>query len=377
MAHSAIAPSALATTVPCPGSVQMQHKFPEPDGVEAAEGQGAHWVVEVNVQSGRVVETGATAPNGVVVTGEMLDGAELVMLAISTILGPHGLGADSVAVELPVSIPRIHPQCWGTPDLRTWIPGLARPTLWIGDYKFGHGIVEVYENYQLMAYASGAIDAAGLGDADVDVIATIIQPRAYHRDGPIRTWRFRGDEMRAHINHAMHSAHQALGRDPKVVPGVHCRYCTARHACPTLQEATHLVMDLAMRAEPVNMTIEQRAIEQAYLTRAQAMLAARISGNDEQLLAALKAGRQVPGWRIEHGSGRRRWKLPDAKVINIVKLMGGPDISKPAEAITPLQAQAKGMHPQLIGEYSEQSRGEAKLAKDDGSMARRVFGSNA
>lgn len=375
--HSRVAPSSAARIKQCPGSVSMQNQYPEPEGTEAAEGTAAHWVLQQFLTVGDAgLDEGVIAPNGVVVTREMMEGAEMGLAAVRRVLDMYG-PTTVPAIEVPLKITRLHAECFGTPDLRAWFrQPSGRLLLWIADYKFGHRYVEVFENDQLVCYAAGAIDEAQQSDLDVDVLFTIVQPRAFHRDGPVRHWRTLAVALRAQTNIISNAMHEALGGEPKLRVSPECRDCTARHACPALQAAAQDACDLAMRAEPLNLTDEQRGVELAYLKRAQALLDARVAANEEQILATLRRGGAVPGWGIEVGAGRKRWKMPDEKVISIGRMLG-VDLAKPVEACTPNQALDKGMHPDLIAQYSEQPRGAATLVRDDGSKARRVFGGQA
>ena len=62
----------------------------------------------------------------------------------------------------------------------------AEKTLYVTDLKYGYEIVEPFENWQALAYAAGV--AALPGMVPDKVVITIVQPRAPHRRGPIRTW---------------------------------------------------------------------------------------------------------------------------------------------------------------------------------------------
>ena len=184
--HSPLAPSSMARTVQCPGSVVMQQRYPEPDGPEAQEGEAAHWVFAEQVERWPEsdVAVGEIAPNGVVIDQEMLDGA--AMMAEHCFEKTPGQ-----QIEQRVSIAGIHAQCWGTPDARGMVGMNERNWVEISDFKYGHGFVDVFENWQLMCYARGTLDEYGIdGQAEQSTtfMLSIVQPRNYHRDGPIRTW---------------------------------------------------------------------------------------------------------------------------------------------------------------------------------------------
>ena len=102
-------------------------------------------------------------------------------------------------------------------------------------------------------------------------------------------------------------------------------------------------------------------------------LTARHSGLEEQALAQIKRGVQIPGLAVEQGVGRKQWMLPDAQVLSLGVMMG-VDLAKPAAPITPTQAAAKGFPLDAMPELIDTPRTAATLVIDDGARARRVFG---
>ena len=371
--HSILAPSSSARRVQCPGSTLLEAAYPETETTpDAADGDAAHWAAAEQL-SGRLIDVGQIAPNGVVLTQEMVEGADLYYDDVANTLKPFNRKPSEGAIEQQIAIPRVHPQSFGTPDYAIW----ARfGHLFVWDYKFGHRFVEVYENYQLIEYVAGllhGITQQGYSDQLIDVTVKIVQPRAYHRSGPIRTWSFKASDIRAHINIASTAAHEALGPEPKQRVGPECRDCRARHACVTLQRAAMRELDEAGREQPLDLPPAALGLELAMLRQGIKRLEARASGLEEQALAQIKRGVSIPGWRVEHGAGRQRWAKPAAEVL-AVGSMFGVDLAKPVEPITPLQAVAKGLPAEMLTAMSETPRGAAALERDDGSRARAVFG---
>lgn len=375
--HSILAPSSLARTVQCPASVRMEQAYPETEqGPEAAEGEAAHWA-SAEMLAGRLVDEGERAPNGVMLTQEMVEGVDLYHDDVANALKPFGMTPAQGAIESAVGITRIHPMCWGTPDYRAWVPGHMRPThrplLMLWDFKFGYRFVPAFENWQMVGYVAGTLEATNLSDLDVDVEVRIVQPRSYHRDGPVRRWAFAASDIRAQVNIASNAAHQALGEDPPARVGPECRDCRARHACPTLQRATASACDEAGKAQPFDMSPAALGVELRYLKRAEELLKARISGLEEQVISMQRKGTHVPHWSVEHGAGRRKWSKPTAEVLAL-GAMFRIDLAKPVEPITPVQAVAKGLPEMMLSTFTDAPRGAATLVPDTGSKARAIFG---
>lgn len=375
--HAEVAPSSAARVVQCSGSLTMEQRFPEMEDSEAAaEGAAAHWVLEQAI-GGHMPSEGTLAPNGRSVTPEMQQGADVAVEQIQADLAPFGLGLADVAVEVPVTIRRVHDKCWGTPDIRCWVPADRHPqripTLYLWDYKFGHGVVEVFENFQLIAYATGALDATRFTDLEAQVVLGIIQPRAYHRDGVCRWWKTSFAALRPLVNIYSNAAHEALGASPRCNTGPECRDCKARHACEAKQRAAYTGVEFSSAAQPLQLDGAALGLELTTLTAAAERLKARITGLQEQASLDLKQGKRVPGWAIAIGQGRVVWTKPAEQVLAVANAMG-VKVSKPVELITPKQAEAAGLMPQVIAGFSARLNGESKLTRDDGSRARKVFG---
>lgn len=362
--HSRFAPSAAARWVRCPLSRAMAEAFPDESGPAAVEGTAAHWVAEQTIL-GRPPAEGSITPNGQEVTAEMLDCAEIYADdVLATVPAP--------VLEQPVACPSIHPECYGTPDAR--YTSHDRGALFLWDYKFGHRPVEAFENWQLVCYASGLLDAMGvdgLGDQHTRVVFRIVQPRAYHRGGPVREWSCVASDLRPLINRL----HVAAHRDPDGFEvSAECDNCPGRHACKALQYTALTHADTAGRGGlPEVLPPGDAALELRLLQRAAERIRARITGLEGQVEGMIRRGDQVPGFRMAQGTARERWTRPPAEVIALGAMMG-VDVAKPAAAITPKQARDAGLSADLVAAYSERPAGALRLVPDDGSFLRRVFG---
>ena len=180
MEHALLPPSSAARVIQCPASLFMCSQFPETDdNPKALEGTQAH---EVNV----AMWTGQPIPS--FATEEMLEGAEMWC---------ETLGARTdVYYEQVVDCSQIHPDNWGTPD--AWAYDEMTATLHVWDYKFGHRHVKAFENWQLINYAAGIWTSGGYNVSNFEL--TIVQPRSYHADGPVRSWSVDRVQMEGYIS---------------------------------------------------------------------------------------------------------------------------------------------------------------------------------
>lgn len=372
-AHSRLAPSSAFRWVECPGSVQLSEQFPTLiEDPSAAEGEAAHWVAWSMLKT-HTPDIGDPTPNGLTVTDEMIEGARLYYNHIFKLANPHG-GMRHVTLEERVTMPSIHPEMFGTPDCVINLLD-TEGLLIIVDYKFGHGEVDPFENWQLLSYLRGVLDQFdfdGIAESFIRVELHVVQPRCYTADGPIRTWSTNVADLRGYWNRLSASAHEALGDKPSFKPGPWCEHCPGRRACATLKRTCGLQLDRAPYSPPVSIGDADVGLELAYLQRAVDMITARITGLQQQAEFALRSGKAVPGVRMAPGRSALKWTVPDEEVIALGQMLE-IELAKPTAPITPTQAKAKGVDSAVIDAYATRVSGAMRLELDSPSLAQKVF----
>jgi hypothetical protein len=373
--HSILAPSSAAIWVNCPGSIGMSDGIVQEPTDETREGEAVHWLAESALTNGMFTLTdttiGITAPNGVIITSEMIDVAITYVEFVNTM--PGKLNIEDQAV-----MPEIHDQCWGTPD--AWSFDTDSLTLHLADLKYGHSAVDVKENPQLVAYAIGALrkvtNNRPLHDLGIKVNFTIVQPRCYDGNGPIKQWSTTAVNLRGYVNSMNVAAHEALSENSHVVVGSHCKYCLGRHRCPSLLAAGAGIADYAGSMRHYELPAIALAYEIEVLRHASNILKYRLDAIETEALSRLKDGQSIPGLAIEHGMGRNKWLKPNDEVITMCELMG-VDVKAPEVPITPTQTIAKfkknDVDPDVIKSYYGRMPTSAKLVLDDGSKAKEIF----
>lgn len=153
-------------------------------------------------------------------------------------------------IEFPISSP-VHPDFYGSLDFGALIAipnrlaladmGLdPSEVLKVRDLKGGEGIVvDPEDNPQMKYYAFGIIDGIERSSAitlrdDLPVELEIVQPRAFHVDGPIRNWRTTVGEIKAWVHDTLVPAMNRTELDHDLDAGPHCRFCPAKLVCPML-----------------------------------------------------------------------------------------------------------------------------------------------
>jgi hypothetical protein len=361
--HARLSFSSAARWVQCPGSVLLNEQYPETETTDAAE------------EDTRAAALAAQ----ILTTGEVKPDVDLEMFGrlkpyLDSVL-PGQLFPGGLHVEETIFAGSIHAHCSGTPD--AWALHAESKTAYVWDLKYGYGHVEVFENWQLLAESSAILDLID-GDHDPHLwrfVLRIVQPRAFHRDGPIRTWAISAGELTGYVRKMREAAEEAMGNDPRTVVGPACKHCSARHVCKAAQIAAIDYAEMADDATPLELTPEALSHEMRLLRRGAKMIEARLSGLEAQAMATIRRGESVPGFSVEHGQGREFWTKPAEEVIALGALMG-VDLAKPLEkaVITPAQARKAGLDAAMVLEYSGRKSGEAKLVEVDTVASRKAFG---
>lgn len=371
-AHSILPPSGAKAWRRCALWVTMNRTYPKGDTQDSLDGTASHWAF-AEMLSGRFVIEGMSAPNGVVLTDEMIDGANLVIetLAVNPALADC-IAKNGLHVEEAVTCPSVHAECRGTPDIWTYSP--EHKTLWLPDYKFGHRFVDEFENDQLMPYASGILDRLKLNYNETIINFVIIQPRCFYKGKPVRVWSVYASEIIPHIDALADAADAALGPNPVAVTNSECGDCSGRAHCPAFQEAAYSDAEYATASGIVELSPAAASLELRMLERKLTRLTGRVEGLREVVAGHLRRGERTPYHSLAQTFGRQVWTMPVEQVIAFGQLLGH-DLAKPG-AITPKAAIKKGIDEAVINAYSVTPPGSLKLVEENPTDVRRVFGNN-
>lgn len=375
--HSVLPPSSAARRVACPGSRALEALYPEEQqSPYALEGETAHWLAakHLNQICGSGFSEDLTqTPHLALVTEEMVDGANLYVNTIIDVMSKLCPAYFPLFhIEEKIDISTIHPECWGTPDC--WFHGSNE--ICIFDYKFGHGFVEVFENWQLIEYAAGILQILDIADIDRHAIFVnfyIVQPRSFHHDGPVRHWRISVNNLQGYFEKLRNCELKSMSPAAQCYPNPECNYCLGRHACEALQRNTLTAVDVSTSNTPFDLSPREIGNELRYLQRAAELLDARISGLSAQALSLIKKGERIPFFAIEESKGRDRWKVKSEE-IKVLGELFGCSLEKPLETVTPKQAIKLGIPEEIVNSYVEPVRGSLKLVPENLSKVRKIFG---
>jgi hypothetical protein len=277
--HSRLAPSNTKRWTKCPGSVKRVASIPEECLEGSSEysrlGTAAHGLLERTLDytvkqgktghtpadyKGRIIElvgadedisilrANAKAPKGTgrvwfEVDDDMIEAVDEAYQYVLRRIEELGIDSDGVLLERRVTPLTERDDNAGTADvtLDAW-PDLLE----VADYKHGSGVlVEVIGNEQLRSYILGAARESNFSHARYKY--TVIQPRAAHTDGHIRSEEMTREELMEWHQWLLKRAAKTDAPDAPLIAGPHCQetFCPAKswahngtiNMCPALKAA--------------------------------------------------------------------------------------------------------------------------------------------
>jgi hypothetical protein len=362
--YLSLPPSSAARRMQCPGSRKLESALPYVSNPAAEEGTVAHQVAADRFKN--IIYTTDAQINNIPVSQDMIDGAELYY---NNVMSRYD-GITQLRVEEKLQLNAIHPAMRGIIDC--WF--YSNNILYIYDYKFGFGYVEVYENWQLIAYAAGVLSLLALQNIKVNaVILVIVQPRCYIGD-PIRQWYIPIADIQQYIDSLKQSELKSLSEDAELVPGKECKYCRAKGVCPALKNEAAAIVESTYSQRPDTSTPASVGVELSILQDAKSLLDCRILGLEEIAKSMLMSGQQVANFELKNARGNQVWKADTEELKTISELIG-INLKKPDDFITPKQAIKKGADAELINSLSEIIPGELKISRIDQNEIKKIFNS--
>lgn len=354
-------PSGAPVWVPCPGAPTLWLSAPPDTGEVAMEGIAAHWLGEQLLTGTFEPEEliDRQAPNGIFISEEMLEHVQIYTRHVQREI-------DGPLIEKTLPIDWVQPGMTGTPDAQ----GRSISDPWcvhIDDLKYGWRIVEPEKNWQLICYALAILQAAAPGANITHFIFTIVQPRASHPAGVIRSWPIRTETLLKFYLPRLQKA--AQGGD--CITGPHCTNCRGAMSCAALREAVHHSTQYVKSPVVEVYDGDQLAIELHMLKAAKTAIEARSEAIEEIAINRLieKFG-SIPSWDIDRSTGKEKWN--DDYSADTMEALTGVKLSK-SVALTPKQAREKGLSDQIVTANSGRGIGKPKLVKFNSNKIMRHF----
>lgn len=351
--HATWSASATSRNWTCAGALAMASLAgPEKESEHAARGTAAHTIAERCLRSADkncadyLDDIVKTKEHEIAIDEEIANSAQVYVDYVRE----RSVGATLI-VEERFSLQALDPpfDAGGTADAVI----VRGAQVEIVDFKNGVGTVEANDNKQLRTYALGAFLSSARTLAGVETIkSTIVQPRAYHKSGVIRSETIHiADlvEWTAELMRAMRRAKRALDAfgeikrnrvkldewaEAHLATGA-CSFCPAEGFCPKKrQEALALVHDNAVSwfesppdadapAPPVNAPDLLSPEALGHTLDGLDALESWIKAVRSYAHAQAERGVSIPGWRLAERIGNRAWAADESKVVSDLKAKFG------------------------------------------------------
>lgn len=337
----------------------------EADNDVREDGTACHWLA-AEIWEGRHPALESLSPNQRELTEEMFDAVDLY----HDVLRSWGVAA---VCELTLTIDSILQGMKGTPDAWAW--DAVKRRLYIADLKFGYRFVEVYENKQMAIYCRAILDHLGLlgnEDETITVVFTIVQPRSYHREGPVRKWVVQASDLRPLWNDLAEAAQRCFRPNAPCTPNPGCGDCPGRFSCMALQNSAMVALEASYGSVPFELPPAALGDELGRLRRARSHMEARITGLEAQAEQLLRDGTTVPGWALYPSYARERWREGSESQVLTLGTLYNVDLAKPAKPITPAQAR-KLLPANAVAVFAHKPSTGVKLSPVDPLEAKKAF----
>lgn len=305
--HSKLGASGAHRWMHCPGSIQMAHGLPDVTSPYAREGTAAHALAEVWLTTGSI--QGIEEIEGFPVTDEMRDAVGVFVERVRSLHAEHG---GTLLVEHRFDLGALHPpvEMFGTADAAI----VAPKALHVIDLKYGQGVrVEVTDNEQLLYYLLGvllSLPPERRAQVAGNMTITVIQPRASHPDGVVRTAFVSASELAEYQKRLLAAAYATQQPDAPLMPGDWCRFCKAQAHCPALKQHTQELAQIDFDAVPIDTppSPDRLPIEMVTdLLNKVPVIEDWIRGLRARVQRELEAGNDVPGWKMVLKRPTRKW----------------------------------------------------------------------
>jgi hypothetical protein len=278
-------------------------------------------------------------------------------------------GGDNLGIEAKLST-TIHEQVWGTGDFYLYAQDIN--TLYIRDFKSGRLEVDP-DDPQLLLYAEGVITKLGLADTGLMLDVGVVQPRAYARGGPIRTYRVYAHNLRAEFNHLRNAASGNINGGPTQA-GPHCLNCSARTRCESAIKHGAKLYYASSESVPEDVTPVEAGLLHKQAKQAAKHLTKMAEAYEALIVGRLNAGDIVPGWSLGSTYARSEDWTKDADDVRNLGMLFGVSLDKPAELLTPAQARKTAIPAEVINDYCTRRKTGVKLIESSEGDLQQIFG---
>lgn len=351
--HSKYGASSIKCVMACPGYIQAIEGI-EDEGNKAADlGTAAHLLGEKCLKLGcDTHDLLGTTIDGFEVDHNMADAVQVYVNHIRALRLQNPDGKSMLEERLCMS--SVSPDVFGTSD--HVLIALRNRVLYIDDYKHGFGVVDEDDNPQTAHYGVSALDTFDLWWAVDKVICTIVQPRADHRRGAIRTAEYTIEEMMQWQSRFKTAIEKSKAPDAKRIPGEHCRYCKAQGNCRPRLIKTILLASIdaplnTFGVEELNGILQHKA-----------SLIASLEAFEKQATLLARSGYQFDNFKLVKGITRAQCTDEQAFIKEAVKKGAKKeDLFNPGNLKGKTVLKKEGVDAEVVDKYFKAEPAQTKL----------------
>lgn len=348
--------SSLPRFMTCNGSATFVNE-PQEDSEQAREGTAFHELLEAKFKGHPFA---AAATNMYFFDQDMFYFADKILPMI-----PENAEAE-VEVEYKASNTTIK----GHVDYNWEEDG--GDTLVVMDIKYGHRVVEVENNWQLIGYALGIMIAKQRSYSKI--VMRIIQPRAHHSLGWTRDVSMTNEQALEYYNQLTVAMQNYEAGKFVFQTSDKCRYCAGVGGkCTAFNQAFYNAVDV-VKYEPFedNLTNDQLQYMLGLYDRVKDIFKIKEESLIELAKGRINKGEHIKGYSTEPALGNRKWTANVDPAT--IKLMTGVDLEKKV-MMSPADAEKANIDEEVIKTLTYREQKGFKLIKIDANkQAEQIFG---
>jgi len=243
--------------------------------------------------------------------------------------------------------------------------------LCIEELKYGWGLHEVFEHWQILAYGIGEVIRRN--EAFNNISFRIHQPRPHHEDGDSREWKIPYSTLIDYKEKIELRMIEIAGGKKELQTSKNCQYCMgAAEACPAFNRLFYRSLEVTTEFFQDSITNDELSMQLDQVTRAEEVIKIKKDSLVELGTMRIKNGDIIPTYIQEKSYGYRSWNHgvgPSA-----IKMMTGKDIIE-TKVMSPAKAEKAGVPKELVSQLtSKKFKGMKLVKKDTGKIGNEIFG---